>query len=133
MIIAATQTGLAAVIIAPIAGIAGICVGWYLNRLGEDRRRRWQLEDDQARWKREREDELHRWSWERRREAYSNLIASGRRVIIVSTRLVLIEEPSKIDSLAQVAKDVVELAHTLDTRVSGLCGGVQVAEQDVWE
>jgi hypothetical protein len=72
-----SQASALVLLTAPIFGLLGTALGWYLNRWSELRRRQWQLEDDERTWLRTREHERDRWSRDQRKEQYLAFIRAA--------------------------------------------------------
>jgi hypothetical protein len=75
------QSNTLLLLIAPIAGLLGTALGWYLNRWTELRRRQWQLEDDKRTWLRTREHDRELWTREQRKEGYVAFINTANRAM----------------------------------------------------
>jgi hypothetical protein len=65
---------------APIFGLLGTALGWWLNQLTERRRRELQLADDDRRWKREDSANQDRWIRDRRKESYASFIRAANEI-----------------------------------------------------
>jgi hypothetical protein len=75
--IALDQPSNTLLLIAPIFGLLGIVIGWWLNWTVEKRRRLWQLQDRERQEYTERSVEQERWRRDQRVQRYVTLVTTA--------------------------------------------------------